>query len=61
MVGTFRFPSPSELGVPSVRVVNSFSCDQIMTFRFTVADDSAIGSVMVDEDALSGLRMSYSC
>jgi hypothetical protein len=61
LIGTWHFPGPSELGTPVVRVIANFACSPIQTFRFTVADPNARGGVQVDEDAVSGLRISYSC
>lgn len=61
LVGSFKFPSGNELNGASVRVINSMQCSQIMTFRFSVADDMAKGGVSVDVNALSGLRVSYNC
>jgi hypothetical protein len=61
LVGTFQFPSGSALNEPQVITINSFVCNQIMDFRFSVADDDAIGGVQVDENSLSGLRIQYDC
>jgi hypothetical protein len=59
LVGTFNFPS--DLTKPTVININSFTCDAIMDFRFTVSDPNAIGGVTVDEDSSSGLRIQYDC
>jgi hypothetical protein len=61
LVGTFHFPSGNDLNKASVKVINSFTCDAIMTFRFSVADPNARGGVRDDEDLTSGLRISYNC
>jgi hypothetical protein len=61
LIGTFHFPSGNDLHTASVKVINSFACDAVLTFRLTVADDNARGGVQVDEDLTSGLRISYNC
>jgi hypothetical protein len=61
LVGTFQFPSGNALNTPQLITINSFACDAIMAFRFTVEDDNARGGVQVDEGTTSGLRIAYNC
>jgi len=61
LIGTFHFPSGNDLNSPTVRVIANFVCSQVTTLRFTVESATALGSVQVDEDAVSGLRISYNC
>lgn len=61
LIGTWHFPSGSDVNTPVVRVIANFACSPIETFRFTVADPNARGGVSDPEDLTSGLRISYNC
>jgi hypothetical protein len=59
LVATWQFPS--NLKKRQVVTINSFTCQSIMDFRISVADDNARGGVQIDEDTMSGLRLTYNC
>lgn len=61
LVGTFDFPSGGDLDTAQVITIADFTCDAILTFRFSVALDNAIGGVSYPESATSGLRIAYNC
>jgi hypothetical protein len=60
LIGTFDLPSGADLNTPQVITIADFTCDAILTFRFSVALD-AVGGVSYPEDATSGLRIAYNC
>jgi hypothetical protein len=61
LIGTFGFPSGADLNTARVISIADFTCDSILTFRFSVALDSAVGGVSYPESATSGLRIAYNC
>jgi len=61
LVGTFEFPSGADLNAARVISIADFACDAILTFRFSVALDSAVGGVSYPESSTSGLRIAYNC
>lgn len=59
-VGTIVFKSESWGATRSV--INSFQCQEKMTYRLKMSTDSAAaGSVQFDQNAGAGLRMVYNC
>jgi len=61
LIGTFEFPSGADLNTPRAIFIGDVACDSILTFRFSVALDSAVGGVSYPESATNGLRVAYNC
>jgi hypothetical protein len=61
LVGTFHFPSGDALNTAQVINIADFTCDAVLTFRFSIAYDNARGGVSLGEDSTSGLRIAYNC
>jgi hypothetical protein len=61
LIGTWHFPTGDALNTSEVIEINGLVCSPVLTYRFSVASDSARGGVSMDTDAVTGLRMSYNC
>jgi len=61
LVGTFEFPSGADLNTAQAIFIADMTCDAILTFRFSIALDNAVGGVSYPESSSSGLRISYNC